>query len=83
MTKKGIEQHTTCLVFSPTSDPYVKVTLYDPVNGVLTSIQTKTIRKVSHLICVGVVGFVWGLWYCVELFFFNQTPEEKLKLQEI
>ncbi|KAI1235091.1 E3 ubiquitin-protein ligase NEDD4, partial [Lamprotornis superbus] len=27
------------------SDPYVKVTLYDPVNGVLTSIQTKTIRK--------------------------------------
>ncbi|NWU92760.1 NEDD4 ligase, partial [Upupa epops] len=27
------------------SDPYVKVTLYDPVNGVLTSVQTKTIRK--------------------------------------
>ncbi|NWR17325.1 NEDD4 ligase, partial [Emberiza fucata] len=27
------------------SDPYVKVTLYDPVNGALTSIQTKTIRK--------------------------------------
>uniref|UniRef100_A0A8C5T5I1 C2 domain-containing protein n=1 Tax=Malurus cyaneus samueli TaxID=2593467 RepID=A0A8C5T5I1_9PASS len=31
------------------SDPYVKVTLYDPVNGVLTSIQTKTIRKVTSL----------------------------------
>ncbi|KAF2977804.1 hypothetical protein EK904_007772, partial [Melospiza melodia maxima] len=29
------------------SDPYVKVTLYDPVNGALTSIQTKTIRKVN------------------------------------
>ncbi|KAF4792860.1 hypothetical protein TURU_116640 [Turdus rufiventris] len=29
------------------SDPYVKVTLYDPGNGVLTSIQTKTIRKVN------------------------------------
>ncbi|CAN8187723.1 unnamed protein product [Coccothraustes coccothraustes] len=27
------------------SDPYVKVTLYDPVNGALASIQTKTIRK--------------------------------------
>ncbi|KFV55853.1 E3 ubiquitin-protein ligase NEDD4, partial [Gavia stellata] len=27
------------------SDPYVKVTVYDPVNGVLTSIQTKTIKK--------------------------------------
>ncbi|NXJ08271.1 NEDD4 ligase, partial [Odontophorus gujanensis] len=27
------------------SDPYVKVTVYDPVNGVLSSVQTKTIRK--------------------------------------
>ncbi|KAM9270488.1 E3 ubiquitin-protein ligase NEDD4-like [Cariama cristata] len=27
------------------SDPYVKVTVYDPVNGVLTSVQTKTIKK--------------------------------------
>ncbi|NXO02497.1 NEDD4 ligase, partial [Rhinopomastus cyanomelas] len=27
------------------SDPYVKITLYDPVSGVLTSVQTKTIRK--------------------------------------
>lgn len=79
VTKKGIDQHTTCLLFFPPSDPYVKVTLYDPVNGVLTSIQTKTIRKVSHLLCVGVLGFVWGLWYCVEVFL-NQTPEEKLKL---
>lgn len=45
VTKKGTDQHTTCLLFFPPSDPYVKVTLYDPVNGVLTSIQTKTIRK--------------------------------------
>lgn len=79
VTKKAIEQHTTCLIFFPTSDPYVKVTLYDPVNGALASIQTKTIRKVSQLICVGVVGFVWGFWYCAE-FFLEQTPEEKLKL---
>ncbi|XP_068131597.1 E3 ubiquitin-protein ligase NEDD4 isoform X3 [Hyperolius riggenbachi] len=28
-----------------TSDPYVKVTLYDPENGILTSIQTKTVKK--------------------------------------
>uniref|UniRef100_A0A8C0EIC1 E3 ubiquitin-protein ligase n=1 Tax=Bubo bubo TaxID=30461 RepID=A0A8C0EIC1_BUBBB len=34
------------------SDPYVKVTVYDPVNGVLTSVQTKTIKKVSCLIFV-------------------------------
>ncbi|XP_012865488.1 PREDICTED: E3 ubiquitin-protein ligase NEDD4 [Dipodomys ordii] len=27
------------------SDPYVKVTLYDPMNGVFTSVQTKTIKK--------------------------------------
>ncbi|KFW05312.1 E3 ubiquitin-protein ligase NEDD4, partial [Fulmarus glacialis] len=27
------------------SDPYVKLTVYDPVNGVLTSVQTKTIKK--------------------------------------
>lgn len=27
------------------SDPYVRVTLYDPMNGVLTSVQTKTIKK--------------------------------------
>lgn len=67
------------LFFFPTSDPYVKVTLYDPVNGALTSIQTKTIRKVSNLICVGVVGFIWGFWYCVEVFL-KQTPEKKLKL---
>uniref|UniRef100_A0A8C3LNQ4 E3 ubiquitin-protein ligase n=1 Tax=Chrysolophus pictus TaxID=9089 RepID=A0A8C3LNQ4_CHRPC len=34
------------------SDPYVKVTVYDPVNGVLSSVQTKTIRKVSLLVFV-------------------------------
>ncbi|XP_010607338.1 E3 ubiquitin-protein ligase NEDD4 isoform X2 [Fukomys damarensis] len=27
------------------SDPYVRVTLYDPMNGVFTSVQTKTIKK--------------------------------------
>ncbi|XP_037057818.1 POU domain, class 5, transcription factor 3-like, partial [Peromyscus leucopus] len=27
------------------SDPYVRVTLYDPMSGVLTSVQTKTIKK--------------------------------------
>uniref|UniRef100_A0A8B9DTZ3 C2 domain-containing protein n=1 Tax=Anser cygnoides TaxID=8845 RepID=A0A8B9DTZ3_ANSCY len=31
------------------SDPYVKVTVYDPVTGVLSSVQTKTIRKVSSV----------------------------------
>uniref|UniRef100_A0A8C0HPW7 C2 domain-containing protein n=1 Tax=Buteo japonicus TaxID=224669 RepID=A0A8C0HPW7_9AVES len=31
------------------SDPYVKVTVYDPVNGVLTSVQTKTIKKVTFI----------------------------------
>lgn len=56
--------------FPPPSDPYVKVTVYDPANGVLTSVQTKTIKKVSHLIFVGVVVFYRAL-------------EEKLILQEI
>ncbi|XP_066491064.1 E3 ubiquitin-protein ligase NEDD4 isoform X2 [Tiliqua scincoides] len=28
-----------------TSDPYVKVTVYDSANGVLTSVQTKTVKK--------------------------------------
>ncbi|XP_067827629.1 E3 ubiquitin-protein ligase NEDD4 isoform X3 [Heptranchias perlo] len=27
------------------SDPYAKVSLYDPINGELTSVQTKTIKK--------------------------------------
>ncbi|XP_049761213.1 E3 ubiquitin-protein ligase NEDD4 isoform X1 [Elephas maximus indicus] len=27
------------------SDPYVRVTLYDPMNGVFTSVQTKTVKK--------------------------------------
>ncbi|KAM4749508.1 E3 ubiquitin-protein ligase NEDD4 isoform 3-T3 [Rhinophrynus dorsalis] len=27
------------------SDPYVKLTVYDPANGVLRSVQTKTVRK--------------------------------------
>ncbi|XP_004835403.1 E3 ubiquitin-protein ligase NEDD4 isoform X4 [Heterocephalus glaber] len=27
------------------SDPYVRVTLYDPMNGVFTNVQTKTIKK--------------------------------------
>ena len=29
------------------SDPYTKISLYDPVNGELTSLQTKTIKKVG------------------------------------
>uniref|UniRef100_A0A2K6LSD4 E3 ubiquitin-protein ligase n=1 Tax=Rhinopithecus bieti TaxID=61621 RepID=A0A2K6LSD4_RHIBE len=29
------------------SDPYVRVTLYDPMNGVLTSVQTKTIKSLN------------------------------------
>uniref|UniRef100_A0A8C0H5C2 E3 ubiquitin-protein ligase n=1 Tax=Chelonoidis abingdonii TaxID=106734 RepID=A0A8C0H5C2_CHEAB len=29
------------------SDPYVKVTVYEPVNGIFTSVQTKTIKKVN------------------------------------
>lgn len=50
-------------LFPLPSDPYVKVTVYDPVNGVLTSVQTKTIKKVSHLTFVGVVvlfGLFWS-----------------------
>uniref|UniRef100_A0A4W3GUR3 E3 ubiquitin-protein ligase n=1 Tax=Callorhinchus milii TaxID=7868 RepID=A0A4W3GUR3_CALMI len=31
--------------FSPHSDPYARVSLYDPINGELTSVQTKTIKK--------------------------------------
>lgn len=58
----------------PPSDPYVKVTVYDPVNGVLTSVQTRTVKKVSHLAFVGVVVLFGG---------FDQTLEEKLVLQEI
>lgn len=27
------------------SDPYVKLTLYDPENGIVTSVQTKTVKK--------------------------------------
>ncbi|XP_072004261.1 E3 ubiquitin-protein ligase NEDD4 isoform X2 [Engystomops pustulosus] len=27
------------------SDPYVKLTLYDPASGIITSIQTKTVKK--------------------------------------
>lgn len=53
----------------------MKVTVYDPVNGVLTSVQTKTIKKVSCLTFVGVV-VLFG-------FFFDQTLEEKLILWEI
>ncbi|CAL8350146.1 unnamed protein product [Merluccius merluccius] len=30
------------------SDPYTKISLYDPVNGELTSLQTKTIKKTLH-----------------------------------
>uniref|UniRef100_A0A8C4ZXT5 E3 ubiquitin-protein ligase n=1 Tax=Gadus morhua TaxID=8049 RepID=A0A8C4ZXT5_GADMO len=30
------------------SDPYTKISLYDPINGELTSLQTKTIKKTLH-----------------------------------
>ncbi|XP_063305153.1 E3 ubiquitin-protein ligase NEDD4 isoform X5 [Pelobates fuscus] len=30
------------------SDPYVKLTVYDPANGALTSVQTKTVKKSLH-----------------------------------
>lgn len=46
------------------SDPYVKVTVYDPVDGILTSVQTKTIKKVSLFILHP---------------YFYQNPEEKAK----
>lgn len=29
------------------SDPYTRLSLYDPVNGEITSLQTKTIKKVT------------------------------------
>lgn len=60
-------------LFPLPSDPYVKVTVYDPVNGVLTSVQTKTIKKVSHLTFVGVV-VLFG--------FFDQTLDKRLILQK-
>lgn len=37
-----------CVTFcAKHSDPYTRISLYDPVNGELTSVQTKTIKKVS------------------------------------
>uniref|UniRef100_A0A665U4V6 E3 ubiquitin-protein ligase n=1 Tax=Echeneis naucrates TaxID=173247 RepID=A0A665U4V6_ECHNA len=30
------------------SDPYTRLSLYDPINGEITSLQTKTIKKVSQ-----------------------------------
>lgn len=65
---------TLTFFYPPPSDPYVKVTVYDPVNGVLTSVQTKTVKKVSHLAFAGVLV----LFGC-----FDQTLEEKLVLQEV
>lgn len=56
LTKRNYLATYVFLVF-PLSDPYVKVTVYDPVNGVLSSVQTKTIRKVSLLVFVD-VGFI-------------------------
>uniref|UniRef100_A0AAQ4RIZ3 E3 ubiquitin-protein ligase n=1 Tax=Gasterosteus aculeatus aculeatus TaxID=481459 RepID=A0AAQ4RIZ3_GASAC len=31
------------------SDPYTRLSLYDPINGEITSLQTKTIKKVSKI----------------------------------
>uniref|UniRef100_A0A4W3GGE2 E3 ubiquitin-protein ligase n=1 Tax=Callorhinchus milii TaxID=7868 RepID=A0A4W3GGE2_CALMI len=43
--------------FSPHSDPYARVSLYDPINGELTSVQTKTIKKVSEELYSELFGF--------------------------
>lgn len=40
------------------SDPYTRISLYDPVNGEITSLQTKTIKKVCVQILYTVHHFV-------------------------
>lgn len=41
---------TRCLFYSY-SDPYTKLSLYDPASGEITSLQTKTIKKVCQHVC--------------------------------
>lgn len=46
--------HSTLLMrcmFYSYSDPYTKLSLYDPASGEITSLQTKTIKKVSQRVC--------------------------------
>lgn len=50
------------------------MTVYDPVTGVLSSVQTKTIRKVSILVCMGV--------FFIYLFFLSDSQGE-VRIQEI
>lgn len=45
-----------CLSFT-CSDPYTRLSLYDPVNGEITSLQTKTIKKVSKRTSVFIFTF--------------------------
>lgn len=44
-----VNQYSCVVTFFivPSSDPYTRVSLYDPVSGELTSLQTKTIKKVG------------------------------------
>uniref|UniRef100_A0A674CSB4 E3 ubiquitin-protein ligase n=1 Tax=Salmo trutta TaxID=8032 RepID=A0A674CSB4_SALTR len=44
-TKGQRHQVELCIFIFYHSDPYTRVSLYDPVNGELTSLQTKTIKK--------------------------------------
>ncbi|XP_033022292.1 E3 ubiquitin-protein ligase NEDD4 isoform X5 [Lacerta agilis] len=53
-----------------TSDPYVKVTVYDSANGILTSVQTKTVKKTLNP--------KWN-----EEFFFRVNPQKHRFLFEV
>uniref|UniRef100_A0A8C5I2Y4 E3 ubiquitin-protein ligase n=1 Tax=Gouania willdenowi TaxID=441366 RepID=A0A8C5I2Y4_GOUWI len=52
------------------SDPYTRLSLYDPVNGEITSLQTKTIKKTLHP--------KWN-----EEFFFRVDPRKHRLLLEV
>lgn len=55
-------------VFDSRSDPYTKLSLYDPATGESNSFHTKTIKKVSQRGCSVFPGF----------FFFFSGPETSL-----
>uniref|UniRef100_A0A8C5I5M0 E3 ubiquitin-protein ligase n=1 Tax=Gouania willdenowi TaxID=441366 RepID=A0A8C5I5M0_GOUWI len=61
-----------CVFFSlfSVSDPYTRLSLYDPVNGEITSLQTKTIKKTLHP--------KWN-----EEFFFRVDPRKHRLLLEV